>query len=83
MKDILAVIKSRRSTRFYQPDQIKQEEQDEILEAGLLAPNAGSRQAAKFVVVQDAKTNAALGKINRQIFGPARKHLRCRRDRHS
>lgn len=72
MKDILSVIKARRSTRFYQPEQIKQEELDKILEAGLWAPNAGSRQAVKFVVVQDAETNATLGKINRQIFGPAR-----------
>ena len=70
--DILEIMKKRRSIRFYSQEQIKKEELDKILEAGLWAPNAGSRQAVKFVVVQDKELNEKLGKINRKIFGKAR-----------
>ena len=72
MKTLLEIIKERRSVRFFEEKQIKTEELDQILEAGLWAPNAGSRQAVRFVVCQDPKTNQQLGKINRQLFGKAR-----------
>ena len=65
---ITRYYKKRRSVRFFKPDQIKKEDLDKILEAGLWAPNARSRQAVKFVVVQNAKTNDQLGKINRKNF---------------
>lgn len=72
MKTLLETIKERRSVRFFEENQIKKEELNQIIEAGLWAPNAGSRQAVRFVVCQDDKVNAQLGKINRQVFGKAR-----------
>ncbi len=50
--DTLTVIKQRRSVRSYRDEQIKPEELEAILEAGLYAPNAGD-QAWHFTVVQN------------------------------
>ena len=72
MNTVLEIIKKRRSIRVYEPDQIKKEELDNIIEAALWAPCAGNRQAVKIVVVQNQDLNSQLGKINRDIFGPAR-----------
>lgn len=71
MNTVLETIKKRRSIRVYQTDQITNEELNKIIEAGLWAPCAGSRQAVKMVIVQDRHLNDQLGKINRDIFGPA------------
>lgn len=53
MNDIIKVIKSRRSIRNFSDEQIKQEELDVILEAGMYAPSAAGRQAWHFTVVQN------------------------------
>ncbi|ALB45594.1 MULTISPECIES: nitroreductase family protein [Clostridium] len=74
MKTVLEVIKERRSIRFFKEEQIKKEELEKILEAGLWAPCAGNLQAVKFVVVQDKRLNDELGKINRELFGAARRN---------
>lgn len=50
--DILNAIKQRRSIRSYKGEQIKDEELQAILEAGLFAPNAGD-QAWHFTAVQN------------------------------
>jgi nitroreductase len=47
------VIKSRRSIRAFSDEQIKQEELDSIVEAGLYAPSAAGKQARFFTVVQN------------------------------
>lgn len=69
MQTILELMKERRSIRVFKEEQIKKEELEKILEAGLWAPSAGGRQSVKFVVVQDKELNNELGKINRNIFG--------------
>ncbi len=53
MNQVIEVIKSRRSTRKYLPDQIKQEELDLILEAGSYAPSAHNEQPWHFTVIQN------------------------------
>ncbi|MDR0638473.1 MAG: nitroreductase family protein [Spirochaetaceae bacterium] len=53
MKEIMNVIKSRRSIRSFSNEQIKQEELDVILEAGMYAPSAAGKQARYFTVIQD------------------------------
>jgi nitroreductase len=50
--DTLKTIKQRRSIRSFKDEQIKEEELQAILEAGLYAPNAGN-QAWHFTVVQN------------------------------
>jgi nitroreductase len=49
--ETLKVIKERRSIRSYKKEQIKDEELQVVLEAGLCAPNAGN-QAWHFTVIQ-------------------------------
>ena len=43
--EVLSAIKARRSCRAYQPEQIKPEELDAVLEAGTWAPTGMNRQS--------------------------------------
>ena len=58
--ETLKIIKQRRSIRNYKAEQIKDEELQAVLEAGLYAPNAGG-QAWHFTVVQN---KALLERLN-------------------
>lgn len=59
----------RRSIRAYKPDQIKEEQLSEILEAGKYAASGMGRQPVKMVVIQDRDTIAQLSKMNAKIMG--------------
>jgi len=52
VNETLKIIKQRRSIRSYKDEQIKEEELQAVLEAGLFAPNAGD-QAWHFTVIQN------------------------------
>lgn len=52
MNDTLKVIRARRSIRAFRDDQIRPEELDAIVEAGLYAPSASNKQNVHFTVVQ-------------------------------
>ncbi len=53
MNNVLENIKNRRSTRKYLPEQIKDEELDLILEAGIYAPSGHNDQPWHFTVIQN------------------------------
>ena len=53
MNEIMQVIKNRRSIRSFSADQIRREELDVIVEAGMYAPSAAGKQAWHFTVVQN------------------------------
>ncbi|MDR2808287.1 MAG: nitroreductase family protein [Spirochaetaceae bacterium] len=55
MNEVMKVIKSRRSIRSFSDEQIKQEELDLIVEAGMYAPSAAGKQAWHFTVVQNQR----------------------------
>ena len=59
----------RRSIRKYKPDQISEEQLQEILEAGKYAASGMGRQPVKMVVIQDKETIAQLSKMNAKIMG--------------
>ena len=59
----------RRSCRKYLPDQIKPEELDAILEAGIYAPTGGNRQTPLVVAVQDAALIREIEKLNAHAAG--------------
>lgn len=65
MNDTIKSIMERRSIRRYSGAQIKEDELQAILNAGLYAPSAGGRQGVIFVVSQDTETNEKLGRIKR------------------
>jgi nitroreductase len=52
VNETLKIIKQRRSIRSFRDEQIKEEELQAVLEAGMHAPNAGD-QAWHFTVVQN------------------------------
>lgn len=52
MNETLKVIKARRSIRRFKTEQIKEEELQAIIEAGLYAPSAMNRQPWHFTVIQ-------------------------------
>ena len=68
MNEVIKNMLERRSVRKYKKEQIKEEELDLILKAGLYAPSAGSRQGVLFVVSQDRETNEKLGRIKKAHF---------------
>ncbi len=53
MNDTIQAIKSRRSIRVFQSDQIKSHELEAIIEAGLFAPSAMNQQPWHVTVVQN------------------------------
>lgn len=67
--ETLQSLKERRSIRSYRPDQIKEEELQAVLEAGVYAPTGMGKQSPKIVVVQDQKLVKKLSEMNRTIMG--------------
>ena len=66
-----AVIKNmmeRYSVRKFKDEPIEESELNQIIEAGLYAPNAGSRQSAIIAVCENKEINRALGKQNASSF---------------
>ncbi|GFZ33162.1 nitroreductase [Clostridium zeae] len=64
MNETINSIKNRRSTRVFLPEQIKEEELQIIIDAGLSAPSAHNQQTWHFAVIQnkeilDQLSNAA------------------------
>lgn len=55
MNEIIKVIKERRTTRKFKLDQIKEEELQAIIEAGLYAPSAHNKQSWNFTVIQNSE----------------------------
>lgn len=69
MNSTLLDLKTRRSVRKYKPEQIKEEELNQILEAGTYAPTGMNAQSPIMVVIQDKETIAKLSKLNASIMG--------------
>lgn len=69
MKETLLDLKTRRSCRKYQPEQIKEEELLAILEAGTYAPTGMGAQSPIIIAVQDKETRDYLSKLNAGIMG--------------
>ena len=67
--ETLQSMKDRRSIKLYLPEQIKKEELDTVLEAGIYAANGRGLQSAKIVVVQDKETRDLLSRLNAQVMG--------------
>ncbi len=68
MNETLQNIFSRCSTRRYRPEQIKDEELDLILKAGLYAASGHNSQATKLVVLQDKAAIKCLSDMNAAIL---------------
>lgn len=69
MNETLKVLKERRSCRKFQQKQIRKEELDAILEAGIYAPTGAGKQSPIIVVIQDKETIEKISKLNAAIAG--------------
>jgi nitroreductase len=62
--DLLQLIKKRRSIRKYTDKQIEKEALEQIIEAGVFAPNAGGGQRSMIVGVHNQKLVEQIGRLN-------------------
>ena len=69
MSVTLQQMKSRRSIRKYKPDMVPQEIIDQIIEAGLYAPNGMGQQNTIIIQVTDKALRDEIAKMNQQIGG--------------
>ncbi len=69
MKETLQDLKTRRSCRKYLPDQIKDCELDDILEAGTYAPTGMGKQSPIIVAVQNKADRDELSRLNASVMG--------------
>ena len=69
MNEAMQVLLTRRSIRKYKPDMIKEEELQQILEAGMYAPTAMGKQSPLMVVIQDKETMEQLRRMNASVMG--------------
>lgn len=65
MNEITATIKARRSYRKFKPEPVKEDELQEIINAGLNAPSGGNFQSCHFTVLYDRNI---INQINREIY---------------
>ncbi|MGA2400423.1 MAG: nitroreductase [Syntrophobacteraceae bacterium] len=69
MNETVKTLLERRSIRRFKPEQIKAEELNAILEAGMYAPSAANQQSALLVVIQDKETLKKLSAMNAAVLG--------------
>ena len=68
MENILAFIKSRRSTRKFKTQDVSEEKSNQIIEAGRYAPSGGNCQSTHFIVVKNKEILAELAELIKQEF---------------
>jgi nitroreductase len=69
MNEVLQNIITRRSVRSFKEEQIKDEELNLILQAGMYAPSGMNKQSWQFTVVQNKEKIELLAKVVRETLG--------------
>lgn len=62
--ELMEIIRNRRSIRKYQERKVEKEKLDQIVEAGLFAPNPGGRQGTKIILLDDKDLIEKIGIVN-------------------
>lgn len=62
--ELMGIIRQRRSIRRYQDRKVEREKLDQIVEAGLYAPNPGGRQGTRILLLDDAELIDRIGVVN-------------------
>ena len=68
MKDIFEVIHNRRSVREYKSEQLKNEEIEKILDAGIMAPTAKAEEPWYFTVIQNKELLKEINETSLEIM---------------
>lgn len=63
MNEVIKNILTRRSVRTFRPDQVQDEDLEQILQAGLYAPSAMNRQSWQFTVIQGEDARKRLTQV--------------------
>ena len=71
MNEVLKSLETRRSIRSYLPEQIRDEELNQVLEAGTYAPTGMGRQSPIMVAVQKPELVKKLSQMNAAVMGSA------------
>lgn len=69
MNETIKTMLERRSCRSYKPEQIREEDLEQILLAGTYAATGRGLQPVKIVVVQDPETREQLRRMNAAVMG--------------
>lgn len=69
---LFSLITNRRSIRKYKTKSVSGDDMLKIVEAGLHAPNAGGRQSAYIVAINDPELCTRIGKMNFSTFDRSR-----------
>lgn len=69
MNETIKTLMERRSIRKFKTEQIKDEELNAILQAGMYSPSAANQQSAILIVVQNQKMREKLSKMNAAVIG--------------
>lgn len=67
MNETLRVIRERRTTRKFKGEQIKDEELEAIVQAGLYAPSAHNQQSWNFSVIQNLELIAEMNTETKEV----------------
>ena len=67
--NFLEIIRTRRSCRSYKPDQITDEQLNNVLEAGTYAPTSRGLQSPFIVAVQNEELKQRLAQMNAEVMG--------------
>lgn len=71
MSEVMNNIKSRRSCRKFTNQEIKKEDLEQILEAGIYAPSAMNKQSWRFTVLRKKENIQKLASAVREVLGRA------------
>ena len=74
MNEALQNLLTRRSCRKFKPEQVKDEELDAILEAGVYAPTGRGSQSPLILVLRKAEDVAAVERLNGGVMGNPDSH---------
>ena len=69
MNEVIQAMLTRRSCRAYTPEQVRDEQLEQILLAGTYAASGMGKQAGKIVVVQDTENREQLRAMNAAVMG--------------
>lgn len=68
-QEALEVLKTRRSVRKFKREQVKEEDLQAVLEAGIYAPTGKNTQSPIIIAVQDPATIKTLSEMNAKVMG--------------
>lgn len=68
MRDIFDVIHNRRSVREYKSEQVKDEEIEKILNAGIMAPTARAEEPWHFTVIQNKELLKQINETSLEVM---------------